>query len=102
MRHRTPSSYVSFPGVDDRLAPPETRVEYLDGIELFAAPAEGPHATMHADLAYVLRAHVAPPYLAAVDLLTRTEEASDFAPDASVFEEFSNGERKLEEFAFEI
>jgi Uma2 family endonuclease len=99
------ASRVRPPAVDDRLAPPETRLEYLDGIELFAAPALPPHATMHARLAYVLEAYVAKGYVAAVDMLTRTGEASDFAPDASVFSSAPDpktGGRRLEELAFEI
>src|SRR5262249_20247699 len=36
-----------LPRVDDRLAPSETRVEYIDGAEIFAA-------TQHCDLTYVL------------------------------------------------
>jgi Putative restriction endonuclease len=99
------SEPLRMPSVDDRLAPPETRVEYLDGIELFAAPADSPHATQHFDLAYLLGAHVAPGYRGAVDLLTRTDDASDFAPDASVFAEEPDprtGGRRLEELAFEV
>jgi hypothetical protein len=93
------------PGIDDRLAPPETRLEYLDGIEVFAAPAGPPHATQHFDLTYVLGAHVARGYRGAVDMLTRTSETSDFAPDASVFPaepDPKTGERQLEEIAFEV
>lgn len=93
------------PGIDDRLAPPETRIEYLDGIEIFAAPAGPPHATQHFDLTYVLGAHVARGYRGAVDMLTRTGETSDFAPDASVFPaepDPKTGERQIEEIAFEV
>ncbi|MGK3995509.1 Uma2 family endonuclease [Sorangium sp. So ce1024] len=90
--------------MDDRLAPPETRVEYLDGAELFAGPAELPQATQHFDLTYVLGAHIAKGYRGAVDMLTRTGEASDHAPDASVFAQKPDrgGRRRLEELAFEI
>ncbi|WP_434046727.1 MULTISPECIES: Uma2 family endonuclease [Sorangium] len=93
-----------LPHVDDRLAPPETRVEYLDGAELFAAPAEPPQATQHFDLTYVLGAHVAKGYRGAVDMLTRTDEASDHAPDASIFAQKPDrgGRRRLEEMAFEV
>jgi hypothetical protein len=100
-----PSEAAHCPAVHERLAPPETRLEYLDGVELFAAPADPPHARLHATLAYVLEAHAAPGYLTAVDMLTRTDEASDFAPDASVFPatyDARTGGRKLEELAFEI
>jgi hypothetical protein len=94
-----------LPAIDDRLAPPETRLEYVNGIELFAAPAEAPHATTHSRLAYVLEAHVASGYQAAVDLLMRTGEASDFAPDASIYPSGNDpktGGRRLDELAFEV
>ncbi|HEU4537385.1 MAG TPA: Uma2 family endonuclease [Polyangiaceae bacterium] len=94
-----------LPSIDDRLAPPETRVEYIDGVEYFAAPADPPHALAHGDLAFVLRAHTAPGYRFAVDMLTRTDRASDFAPDASIFPEGDDpktGRRRLEELAFEV
>ena len=102
---RMPGAEQRLPAVDDSLAPPETRVEYLNGIELFAAPALAPHAVQHADLSYVLRAHTPRGYRSAVDLLTRTGESSDFAPDASIFAEAPDpvtGGRRLEELAFEI
>ena len=92
-----------LPGVDQRLAQPETRVEYIGGIEVFAAPANPPHAIDHARLAYVLGSVVKPSYQFAVDMLTRTAETSDFAPDASVFSmNTKTGKRKLEELAFEV
>jgi hypothetical protein len=68
-------------------------------------PAEEPHATLHLSLAYVLAAHVGPDFRGAVDMLTRTSEASDFAPDASVYptaRDPRTGGRLLEELAFEI
>ncbi len=94
-----------LPRIDDRLAPPEMRLEYLDGIEVFAAPAGPGHATQHFDLAYVLGAHVARGYRGAVDMLTRAAVTSDFAPDASVFAtdpDPRTGGRRLEELAFEV
>ncbi|WP_394845685.1 Uma2 family endonuclease [Pendulispora brunnea] len=98
------SESVHVPRIDERLAPPETRLEYLHGIELFAAPVDPPHATRHADVTAVLRTAVADGYIAAVDLLTRTEDASDFAPHASIYPADLDGEghRRLEELAFEI
>ncbi|WP_437798460.1 Uma2 family endonuclease [Sorangium sp. So ce693] len=93
------------PRVDDRLAPPESRVEYLGGKKLIAAPADAPHATRHCDLAHVIRAYVAPGYTAAVDMLTRTSAESDFAPDVSIFPadpDPATGGRRLEELAFEV
>ena len=61
--------------------------------------------TKHTDLDYVLRAHVAPGYRAAADLLTRHDEDSDFASDACVLKEGvdpATGRRYLEEIAFEV
>ena len=93
------------PSINDRLAVPETRIEYIDGKALYAAPARPPHATRHFDLNYVLGAYVTESYLGAVDMLTRVEAQSDFAPDASIFPaepDPDTGERRLEELAFEI
>ncbi|HEU4532814.1 MAG TPA: Uma2 family endonuclease, partial [Polyangiaceae bacterium] len=110
-RPRGPLASVANPrprrllSVDDRLAPPETRIEYIDGVKYFAAPAAPPHALAHGDLAFVLRAYAAPGYRFAVDMLTRTDATSDFAPDASLFPEGEDpltGKRKLEELAFEV
>jgi len=96
----------SFPRVDDHLVSPEiTRDEIIGGRRVVAFPAESPHATQHGDLHYVLRAHVAPGYLGAVDLLTRQGEKSDFASDACVYKDGidpSTGTRYLEEMAFEV
>lgn len=94
--------------VDERLAPPETRLEYLDGVEVFAAPADEPHASFHSHVDRVIGANVQAPYAVAVDMLTRTDWVSDFAPDVSVYEPIVDPEtgqkvgRKLEEIAFEI
>ncbi len=93
------------PRIDERLAPPETRLEYLNGVEIFANPADPPHAVEHSELTYVLRAPTAPGYRCAVDMLTRTSEASDIAPDCSIFPEAPDpvtGGRQLEELAFEV
>ena len=50
-------------------------------------PSNRPHGKKHLDLAYVLGAHVAEGYEGAVDLLTRTSDDSDYAPDASIYPE---------------
>jgi Uma2 family endonuclease len=93
------------PAVDDRLVMPGTRYEILDGRVLFTPPADEPHGTMHLDLAAVLRAQVSAEYRGAVDMLTRTKEVGDHAPDASIYPKERDpvtGGRKLEELAFEI
>lgn len=110
---RSAGSALSLPGVasegaprvDDRLAPPETRIEYLHGVELYASPADEPHATRHSLVDRVVGSYVAPGYVPAVDMLTRTDASSDFAPDFSIFPaepDPATGGRKLEEIAFEI
>lgn len=96
----------SFPRIDDHLVKVEvTRDEIINGRWVVALPAHPPHATKHTDLGYVLRAHVAPGYIVATDLLTRFSEKSDFASDACIYKEGvdpSTGTRYLEELAFEI
>lgn len=107
---RVMSSGMRFPGrgsppVDDRIVAPGSRAEIIEGKLVMAPPADEKHAVPHADLAYVLRAHVRPGYLVAIDMLTRTSEESDFAPDASVYQAervADTGARQLEELAFEI
>jgi Uma2 family endonuclease len=90
---------------DARLAEPETRYELIDGKRVYVSPADEPHATEHFALGYLLAAHVGVRYRGAVDMLTRTSETSDYAPDASVFPadpDPETGGRRLEELAFEI
>src|SRR5262249_29491115 len=78
----------AFPGVDDHLVEPEvTRDETVGGRRVIASPAKLTHAPQHFELDSLLRAHVAPGYSGATDLLTRHGEESDFASDACVFRE---------------
>lgn len=105
---RLPGHGERPPSVDERLAPPETRVEYVRGVEVFAAPADERHARQHSQIDRVVGAHVKRPYAVAVDMLTRVDDASDFAPDVSVYEPIVDRRtkqtvgRKLEELAFEV
>ena len=96
----------AFPDVDDHLVEPEvTRDEIIGGRRVVALPAEMPHATRHSDLDYLVRAHVAPGYTTAADLITRFDEDSDFASDVAVFRsgiDPETGSRHLEEIAFEV
>jgi putative restriction endonuclease len=95
-----------FPPVDEHLVEPEvTRDEIIGGRRVVAFPAEAAHADQHGELHYVLRAHVAPGYVAAVDLLTRLDLKSDFASDVCVRKaglDPQTGRRHLEELAFEV
>jgi hypothetical protein len=95
-----------MPNVDDHLVEPETtREEMVRGRRISAQPAKPPHADRHANVDYVIRAHTAPGYIAASDLLTRVGPGSDFATDTCVRREGidpATGTRYLEELAFEV
>jgi len=91
--------------VDDRIVAPESRAEIVEGQLHMSPPADEKHAVPHATLAYILGAHVASSFVVALDMLTRTSETSDFAPDVSVFpleRVPETGGRQLEHLAFEI
>lgn len=91
--------------VDERLVAPESGFEAIDGQVLHVSPADREHASRHSKLAALLEACCAAGYDAAVDMLKRTSERNDFAPDASVYpvaEEPETGGRQLEVLAFQI
>src|SRR5436853_236765 len=95
-----------FPPLDEHLVEPEvTRDEIIGGRRVVAMPALEPHAGQQSDLDYVLRAHVAPGYKTAADLLTRHDYDADFASDACIYGQGADpetGGRRLEEVVFEI
>lgn len=95
-----------FPRVDDHLVEPEvTRDEIIGGQRIVPSPAQPPHADQHGLLVYVLQARMRPGYTAAVHLLTRVDEESDFATDLCALKEGidpETGTRYLEEIAFEV
>ncbi len=76
----------------------------LDGRVMEVVPAEAPHADKQCDLVYVLRAHVAPGYVASTELLTRVSKKSNFATDACIRRDGldAEGHRYLEELSFEV
>lgn len=94
-----------FPRVDDHLVEPEvTREEIVGGVRV-ALPGDPPHSLQQTELDYLLRAHVVPGYRAAVELLTRHDQESDFATDVCIFKDGldpATGRRYLEEVAFEV
>jgi hypothetical protein len=94
-----------FPPVDEHVVEPETRQEMIDGRIVYASPAHLPHAYRQAWLDSVLSTNVAPGYVSAADMLTRTSEGWNFAADASIRKlgtDPATGHRYLEELAFEI
>jgi hypothetical protein len=93
------------PSLDERLVTPETRQEQVRGRSVIAMPALAPHGDRHFKLDYVIGAHVKPGYVGSTDLLTRADEASDFATDTCIRKEGTDphtGTRYLEELAFEV
>jgi Putative restriction endonuclease len=101
----SPARKEPLPDINDRLAPPETRIEVLDGKKIVTMPADPEHATKHGKVTVVVGAHVAKGYELAVDMLTRTSKTSDFAPDVSIFPSAPDPRtkgRQLEELAFEV
>ncbi len=90
---------------DDRLARPESGEEYIDGQCLQAMAGDADHADPQCDLAYVVRACVATGYVASTELLTRTDQGSDFATDVCVRKRGKDpetGGRYVEEISFEV
>jgi hypothetical protein len=95
----------NLPPVDSRLVSPESRYEIEDGRIRYVAPSDEPHAARHSKVSALLEAHAAEEYEVASDMLTRTSEVDDMAPDVSVFpreRDPETGGRRLEELAFEV
>jgi Uma2 family endonuclease len=91
--------------VDARLVASESGYEIVDGKVVAVAPADEPHGERHSKVNALLEAFVASEYNVACDMLTRTSQTSDIAPDASVYpaaRDPSTGGRQLEALAFEI
>jgi Uma2 family endonuclease len=98
--HRAP-----LPVVDELLVAPESRFEIVQGKVFPVPPAQEPHATLNSKLAALLEAYVTADFNVAVDMLTRTDELTNFAPDASVYpaaRDPETGGRQLEHLAFEV
>ena len=93
-----------LPAVDSRLVAPESRYEIEEGRVHYVAPSDEPHGTRHSKVSALLEAYATAAYDVASDMLTRTSEDDDFAPDASVFlkERDEDGGRRTEELAFEV
>ena len=94
-----------LPPIDARLAAPETRYEIFDGEVVHVSPADESHGTRHSKISALVEAHAADDFDVASDMLTRTSEINDVAPDVSVFpyarDPVTDG-RQLEQLAFEV
>ena len=95
---------VDLPDLDDHLVEPETRYEMLDGELVYVPPADDPHASREAQICTLVTAHVAPGFIVAVDLLTRTSRVDDIAPDVNVYPPSDpvTGRRQLQQMVFEV
>jgi Uma2 family endonuclease len=94
-----------LPAVDARLVAPDSHYEIDDGKLVPVAPSDESHANRHSKISALLEAHVTDDFDVASDMLTRTSETSDVAPDASVYprtRDPATGGRRLEELAFEV
>jgi hypothetical protein len=95
----------TLPAIDDRLVAPETPYEIIDGNVVRVSPADPPHAERHLQLCALIEAHTGGGFEAACDLLTRTSQVDDLAPDVSVYPaapDPETGGRQLEQLAFEV
>jgi hypothetical protein len=100
-----PALRAPLPAVDEPLVAPESRFEIVAGKVFPVPPAQEPHASLNSKLAALLEAHVTEDFNVAVDMLTRTDELTNFAPDASVYpaaRDPETGGRQLEHLAFEV
>ena len=97
-------SRSSLPAADARLVAPESRYEIEDGRVKYVAPADEPHGTRQSKISALLEAHARDDFEVASDMLTRTSEFDDMAPDVSVFprQRDEGGGRQLEHLAFEV
>jgi Uma2 family endonuclease len=94
-----------FPAPDERLVMPECGYEIVGGEVFSVSPAHEPHGSRHSKLSALLEAYAGEAYNAASDMLTRTGQREDFAPDGSVYpmaRDPITGGRQLEELAFEV
>ena len=94
-----------FPPVDARLVAPETRYEIIGGEVFHVSPADDRHGIRHSKISALVEAHAADDFDVASDMLTRTSEIDDVAPDVSVFpyaRDPVTGGRQLEQLAFEV
>ena len=105
MSSRTGHASPELPAVDDHLVVGEQGYEIDDGKLVRVPPSEEPHGDRQSKLAALLEAHVGDDFNVATDMLTRTSELNNFAPNASVYPRARDprtGGRQLEHLAFEV
>jgi Uma2 family endonuclease len=105
MSSRIGQASDELPAVDEYLVAPESGYEIDDGKLVRVPPSLEPHGNRHSKIAALLEAHVAEAFDVAIDMLTRTSETTNLAPDASVYpreRDPRTGGRQLEHLAFEV
>jgi Uma2 family endonuclease len=101
----SPNRAPELPAVDAPLVAEDCGYEIIDGRLVAVPPALEPHGERHSKINALLEAYVIPEYNVACDMLTRTSETTNIAPDASVYPRARDprtGGRQLEELAFEV
>ena len=96
---------MALPAVDAVTLKEDSRREIVDGRVIEVMPAEEPHGHRHFELPRVLGQLLAPGYLGAVDMVTRTAQTTEFAPDVSVYPAARDpvtAGRQVDELAFEV
>ena len=96
---------AELPAVDKSLLAEGVPYELYDGVLVRVPPADETHATRHSKIAALLEAHVGAAFRVACDMLTRTAEKTNVAPDVSVYpraRDPETGGRQLEHLAFEV
>jgi Uma2 family endonuclease len=87
------------------LVAPENALRIYNGELVHVPPAGEAHGTRHSKVVTLVEIHTGPAFDVACDMLTRTSETSDLAPDVSVFPRARDpltGGRQIEQLAFEV
>lgn len=91
--------------VDDHVVPSGADWELIRGRRVKVMPADPPHSDANSALTVLLDAFRAPGYKVGLDLLIRSDERNDFAPDNSLYakgKDPERGGRRLDELVFEV
>lgn len=96
---------VELPAVDDQLLAEGCRYEIYDGVLVYYPPADELCGTRRVKVSALITVHVASDFKGALNLLTRTSETSDVAPNISVLpiaRDPETGGRQIERLAFDV
>jgi Uma2 family endonuclease len=102
---RSSQAGSGLPPVDAHLVAEDAGYEIIEGRLVAVSPCHEPHGERHSKVNALLEAFVTSEYNVACDMLTRTAEESEVAPDASVYpvaRDPETGGRQLEVLAFQV